>query len=253
MPAAATNIVGSNYYSWNGQWSFTSDSHPGMWNPQKLALQPRAGIALKSTTALLCAWAMPCTPFHRIHVLAGSRRTPAPKISCFWNRRSMACRAIKAPWLPCKAFPSRPSPIHTRPTKPAESNLGPQLRATTRSRRIFAGLVSTESDQALQSSLQRFDSARISRSNRCLRHLLPQSRLSQLYTRVERSQSNILTRKRIGSYTDRIEPLLSLSEFHRGPGPLYNQPTVALSSLLVKYPQYGPLFEVGMCCCRRTL
>jgi hypothetical protein len=30
------------------------------------------------------------------------------------------------------------------------------------------------------------------------------------------------------------------------PGPLYNQETVPLSSLLVKYPLYGPLYEVGV-------
>jgi hypothetical protein len=32
------------------------------------------------------------------------------------------------------------------------------------------------------------------------------------------------------------------------PGPLRNQPTVSLESLLVPYPQYGPLFEIGDCC-----
>jgi hypothetical protein len=32
------------------------------------------------------------------------------------------------------------------------------------------------------------------------------------------------------------------------PGPYYNQPTLPLSSLLVPYPQYGPLYTVGNCC-----
>jgi hypothetical protein len=32
------------------------------------------------------------------------------------------------------------------------------------------------------------------------------------------------------------------------PGPLYNEPTVPLASLLVPYPQYGPLLTIGNCC-----
>jgi len=30
MPALATNLVGSGYYSYTGAWSFTSPQHPGM-------------------------------------------------------------------------------------------------------------------------------------------------------------------------------------------------------------------------------
>ena len=34
------------------------------------------------------------------------------------------------------------------------------------------------------------------------------------------------------------------------PGPLYNQQTVSLGSLLVPYPQYSGLAEFGQCCAR---
>src|SRR5581483_1750701 len=47
MPSAATSIVGNNFYHWTGQWAFTSSSHPGMFDPKKLALQPRAGLAYR--------------------------------------------------------------------------------------------------------------------------------------------------------------------------------------------------------------
>src|ERR1035438_8956072 len=65
MPAAATNIVGNNFYKYTGQWSFTSSSHPGSFNPQKLALQPRAGLAYRidDKTALRFGYArylVPC-------------------------------------------------------------------------------------------------------------------------------------------------------------------------------------------------
>jgi len=47
MPAAVSTIIPSNYWKFNGAWNFTSSSHPGMWNAPKLALQPRAGIAIR--------------------------------------------------------------------------------------------------------------------------------------------------------------------------------------------------------------
>ena len=47
MPAQATQLVGSNYYHFTGNWEFTNGSHPGMWNAPKVALAPRAGIAFR--------------------------------------------------------------------------------------------------------------------------------------------------------------------------------------------------------------
>ena len=65
MPAQATRIVGNNFYKWNGLWNFTSNSHPGMWDPQKLALAPRAGIAFRidDKTALRFGYARYLTPY----------------------------------------------------------------------------------------------------------------------------------------------------------------------------------------------
>ena len=47
MPAQALALVGSGFYKWNGLWKWTGDSHPGMWDPQKLALAPRVGVAIR--------------------------------------------------------------------------------------------------------------------------------------------------------------------------------------------------------------
>ncbi|MGH9664124.1 MAG: TonB-dependent receptor domain-containing protein, partial [Bryobacteraceae bacterium] len=47
MPGEALGLVGNNFYKYNGLWQFTSSSHPGMWDPQKLALQPRVGLAYR--------------------------------------------------------------------------------------------------------------------------------------------------------------------------------------------------------------
>ena len=47
MPAQALALMGGSSYKWNGLWKWTSDSHPGMWDAQKLALAPRLGAAIK--------------------------------------------------------------------------------------------------------------------------------------------------------------------------------------------------------------
>ena len=65
MPAQALALVGgSNFYKYNGLWQWTDDSHPGMWNPQKLALAPRVGAAIRinDLTALRLGYARYFTP-----------------------------------------------------------------------------------------------------------------------------------------------------------------------------------------------
>ncbi|MGA1996507.1 MAG: carboxypeptidase regulatory-like domain-containing protein, partial [Bryobacteraceae bacterium] len=59
MPSLATNLVGNSFYSWTGAWNFTTNSNPGMWTAPKLALAPRAGIAIKidDKTALRAGYA----------------------------------------------------------------------------------------------------------------------------------------------------------------------------------------------------
>jgi len=59
MPPQALALVGNNFYSYNGAWNFTSSSHPGMWDAQKLALSPRFGLAyrLNDKTALRFGYA----------------------------------------------------------------------------------------------------------------------------------------------------------------------------------------------------
>ncbi len=68
MPAQALALMGSNSYKWNGQWQWTSDSHPGMWDPQKLALAPRVGAAIKidDKTALRLGYARYLLPYEML-------------------------------------------------------------------------------------------------------------------------------------------------------------------------------------------
>lgn len=53
-------------YQFSGAWSFTSPDHPGLWDPKKLNLLPRAGLAIRISdkTALRAGFARYLTPAH---------------------------------------------------------------------------------------------------------------------------------------------------------------------------------------------
>ena len=107
----ATAIVGNNYWKWNGLWQWTSSSHPGMWNAPKLALQPRAGIAIRVDDKTRFGPAMPGTRSPRSSTSAAS---PGLKPSVSWSRRISASPAIRTPLRCCRACRSRPSRLRSR-------------------------------------------------------------------------------------------------------------------------------------------
>ncbi len=63
MPAAALALM-DRPYSWSGAWMFTDDQNRGMWDPRKLVLLPRAGVAvrLNDRTSLRVGYARFNTP-----------------------------------------------------------------------------------------------------------------------------------------------------------------------------------------------
>jgi hypothetical protein len=68
MPSQATALMNGVSYKWNGMWQWTSDSHPGMWDAQKLALAPRLGAAIEinELTALRLGYARYLSPYEMI-------------------------------------------------------------------------------------------------------------------------------------------------------------------------------------------
>src|SRR5262249_17606309 len=46
IPAQALALM-DQPYQWNGAWMFTDDNHRGMWDPRRLILLPRAGVAVR--------------------------------------------------------------------------------------------------------------------------------------------------------------------------------------------------------------
>ena len=249
MPAEATNIVGPNYYSWNGQWSFTSNSHPGMWNAQKLALQPRAGIAYKinDKTVLRAGYAMYTIPTEYMY-------SPAPP-----NSGAEDLVFLEPPFYGMSGNQSTLSPLQGIPQQtfanPYPANINPLNPILGRNSGAQLGV----GGGSLVWYPQNLEKAYNHRFNISLQHEVPgqivvsatyflnlgyhtyTAELNGINPTFELENESTLN-------TTVANPFYHYLNSTEVPGPLYNQPTVSLSSLLVKYPQYGPLFEVGMCC-----
>lgn len=249
MPAAATNIVGSNYYSWNGQWNFTSGSHPGMWNAQKLALQPRIGIAYKinDKTALRAGYAMYTIPTEFMY-------SPAPPNSGaedlvfleppFYGMSGNQSTLAPLQGIPQQTF-SNPYPANINPLNPILGrNSGPQLGVGGSSLVWYPQDLSKAYNHRFNISLQHELPGQIVVSGTYFLNLGYHT-----YTQELNAANPVLLMQNESALSTTVaNPFYHYLNSTQNPGPLYNEPNVSLSSLLVKYPQYGNLFQVGMCC-----
>jgi hypothetical protein len=248
MPAVATNIVGAGYYSWNGQWAFTSGSHPGMWNPQKLALQPRVGLAYRvnDKTSVRFGYALYIVPTEYEY-------SPAPP-----NSGAEDLVFLEPPFYGMSGNQSTLSPLAGVPQEtfsnpyPSNNPLNPILGRSSGAQLGVGGSSLVWYPQNLQKPYN-------NRFNISFQHELPgQIVVSGTYflnlgDRSYTAELNGANPSLLLANENSINNSVSNPFYHylnttQNPGPLYNEPTVSLGSLLVKYPQYGPLFEVGACC-----
>jgi hypothetical protein len=249
MPAAATSIVGSNFYSWNGQWNFTSSSHPGMWNPQKLALQPRAGIAFKidDKTALRAGYALYIVPTEFEY-------SPAPPNSGaedlvfleppFYGMSGNQSTLSPLQGIPQETF-SNPYPAATNPLNPILGrNSGPQLGVGGSSLVWYPQNLQKPYNNRFNVTFQHELPGQIVVSGTYFLNLGDRSytqELNGVNPQFLLNNESTINNSVPNPFYHYLTPTLN-------PGPLYNEPTVSVWSLLSKYPQYGPLFEVGACC-----
>jgi hypothetical protein len=244
MPAAATSIVGNNFYKWNGLWNFTSSSHPGEFNPVKLALAPRAGIAYRidDKTVFRAGYARYLTPYEMNIGLApvsgyetvGFLEPPFLGLTGYQNTQGLL------QGVPQETI-SNPYPA-TNPLLPIlgkgyGTNLG-------------------RGGQPLLWYPQDGHKATNDRFNFNFQRQLPGQIVvsatyflnigNQLYTKnlnninpaLQTQYQNSLNQQVANPFYNYLTPTLF-------PGPLRNQQQVSLGSLLVPYPQYGGLYEVG--------
>lgn len=245
FPSQALALVGPNYYQFNGQWKFTDDSHPGMWNPQKLALAPRVGVAIRITdrTALRLGYARYFTPTEY-------NLDQAP-VSGFET-----VSFLEPPYFGVKGYQNTQGLLQGIPqqtiSNPFPANTNPLVPITGRAQGANVG----RGGAPLLWYPQNLEKQRNDRFNVNFQHQLPGEIVvsgtwfmnigNQHYTRalnnidprIQVQQQNSLNAQVNNPFYNYLTPTLF-------PGPLRNQKTVSLSSLLVPYPQYGGLYEVG--------
>ncbi len=255
MPAAATDLVGgSNFYHWTGAWNFTTPGHPGMWNPPTLALAPRVGMAyrINDKTALRIGYAR--------YVIPTEFNFTAAPVAGFEDINfleppffGMTGYQFAAPLLngvPQETI-SNPYPA----SNPLLPNFGP----------VNGKALGTNVGRGGENLLwypQNFQKAYNDRVNINFQHELASQFVAsftwfmnfghQQYTQ-ELNAANPAIYQAHASNVNVLNQTVANPFYHYlnttvMPGPLYYQPNVPLSSLLVPYPQYGPLYQIGNCC-----
>lgn len=245
MPAQALALMGGNAYKWNGQWKWTSDEHPGMWDPQKLALAPRLGAAIKidDLTALRVGYARYLLPYEMI-------LSPAP-VSGFET-----VSFLEPPFFGMKAYQNTAGLLEGVPqqtiSNPFPSGVNPLIAPNGKA----AGSAVGRGGIALLRYPQETQKARNDRFNVNFQRQMPGQVVAsvtwffnignQHYSyarnnrdpRIDVAQQNAINVTVDNPFYNYLTPAVF-------PGPLRNQKTVSLSSLLSQYPHYGALYDVG--------
>jgi hypothetical protein len=244
LPPQATSIVGNNFYKWNGQWHFTSSSHPGMFDPQFWALVPRAGIAYRvdDKTVLRFGYARYLVPYELNidqapvsgYETVGFLEPPFLGLTGYQNTQGLL-QGIPQETI-SNPYPAA-NPLLPILGKGYGTNLGrggqpllwyPQDTHKARNDRFNFNVQRQIPGQIVLSGtfFLNVGNQEYTKNLNNLNPAYPQQYQNSLNQQVSNPFYNYLT------------PTLF-------PGPLRNQPTVSLGSLLVPYPQYGGLYEIG--------
>lgn len=245
MPAAATNIVGNNFYHFTGQWAFTSSSHPGMFDPQKFALQPRAGLAYRvdDKTAFRFGYARYLIPYEMNIALApvsgyetvGFLEPPFLGMTGYQNTLDLH------QGVPQETI-SNPYPTTSNPLLPIlGKGYGGNLGRGGQSLLWYAPNQQKARNDRFSFNIQRQIPGQIVISGTYFLNIGNQQytkALNQINPQLQAQFQNRLNDQVPNPFYHYLNQTLI-------PGPLYNQQTVSLGSLLVPYPQYGGLYELG--------
>ncbi|MEO8657577.1 MAG: TonB-dependent receptor [Bryobacteraceae bacterium] len=248
IPKAATDIVGGNYYKWNGQWVWTSKESPGTWNAPKLALQPRAGFAFRvddktSIRAGYARYTLPTefnlsgfTGFETVSFL----EPPYFGVTSYQNTAQLLQGVPQQTFS--NPFPST-NPLLPILGKAAAGNVG---RGQNGSLLWYKQDFKKAYNDRLNISFQRQMPGQVivmASFFTNFGHQLYNKALNQIDPQVQLKYQNTLNQNVANPFYHYLDQTVM-------PGPLYNQQTVPLSSLLVPYPQYSGLAEFGQCCAR---
>ena len=246
-PQALALVGGSSFYKWNGVWLWTSKEKRGMWDPQKLAPMPRAGIAIRldDRTALRIGYGRFLVTYQ--HVLSQAPVTGFETVSFleppFFGMRRYQNTAPLRDGVPQQRI-SNPFPADVNPLLPVlGKGYGPNL--------------GRGGDSLLWYPREPLKKARNDRINVNLQRQLPWEIVgsftwffnigNQHYTRmnINMVDPRILEREQSAVRVSVANPFYQYLTPTLFPGPLRNQRTIPLESLLRPYPHYGGLYEVG--------
>jgi hypothetical protein len=250
MPAQVVSILngaGTNpsaFYHYTGQWQFTSGSHPGMWDPQKLALAPRAGIAYRidDNTALRIGYARYYIPTEMDIQAApiggyesvGFLEPPFFGMTGYQYAQGLLAGVPQATLS--NPFPSS-NPLLPITGKGYGSNLGrggqPLLWYPQNLQKAY--------NDRININLQRQIPGDIVLSGTWFMNFGNQQYikyLNQIDPQLQVKYQDQLNNTVANPFYNYLTPTLV-------PGPLRNQKTVTVGSLLTPYPQYGGLYQIG--------
>jgi hypothetical protein len=248
LPAQAISLLGSTYFQYTGAWSFTSGSHPGMWNAQKLSLSPRVGAAyrLNDKTVVRFGYARYVQPieFDFAHApLSGFEDINILEPPFYGESANQQALPLQN-GIPQQTL-SNPFPSGTNPLIPIQGKSGGAAtgRGSTsgllwydpNSRQPYNDRLNLTVERAFTNDLTiggtYFVNFGDQQYNKELNGVNPE--IGQQYGTAYLQQS--------------VTNPFYHYENNPGiiPGNLYSQPTVQLQQLLVKYPLYGPLFQIG--------
>ena len=245
MPAQALALMGANAFKWNGQWQWTSDDHPGMWDAQNFALAPRVGAAIKinDLTALRLGYARYLVPYEMILSQApvSGFETVSFLEPPFFGMKSYQNTAGLLQGIPQQTisnpFPESVNPLIAPNGKAAGTTVGrggiallryPQHTKKARNDRFNVNFQRQLPGQVVTSFTWFFNVGNQSYSYA----------LNYRDPRIDVAQQNAINATVDNPFYNYLTPDVF-------PGPLRNQKTVSLASLLTQYPHYGGLYEVG--------
>jgi hypothetical protein len=244
IPQQASSIMNVPY-KWNGAWVFTDNSHPGMWDPPKAVFMPRAGIAVRVSdrTSVRVGWARYTIPSE----FNFTTENPFPGFE--------AINFLEAPYpgfdVTQSASPLLEGKPQVRWSDPFPTGLNPLIPPKGKGYGRYLGL---GGDNLIWMHPD-FKRGVNDRLNVTFSHQLPNYIVLDItyFANFGHDLPYI-------QYLDLADPNLSYT--YKGavdvqvnnpfyqyltpdkfPGPLRNQRTVTVGSLLKPYPQYAGLFE----------
>jgi hypothetical protein len=228
---------------YNGAWVFTDSSHSGIWESQKTVFMPRIGLALRidDRTALRLGWARYVSPSELNFVLP-----PYAALGnvSFLEAPLMGFDATQSPLPLAQGVPqatlSNPftsaNPLIPPPGKSYGQNYGLGEANIAWANQNFKRLVNDRINLTISRQFPAQVVAEVTMFLNFGRDVAYAYNLNQVDPRItyaNPSQMDV-------SVANPFYQYLTSSQF---PGPLRNQPTVAVKTVLLPYPQYGGLWE----------